>query len=62
MDEIIKNILEGFPSLAALVLVVYILWKQNDRLLAALLSELQQLREELYNLKTVIESFKEPRE
>lgn len=60
MDDIIKSILQGFPTFAGLVLVIYILWKQNDRLLTVFISELQALRAELRELKTAIQEFKFP--
>lgn len=60
MDDIIKTLLTGFPTFAGLVLFIYFLWKQNDKLLSVLIDEVRGLRVEIASLKEAIKNFKFP--
>lgn len=60
MDEILKSIITGFPSFAGLVLLSYVLWRQNEKLLAVLIDEVRELRQEIADLKKAIQNFSFP--
>lgn len=60
MDTVFADLLKGFPTFAGLVILCYVLWRQNDKLLTVLIDEVRELRKELADLKTAIQNFKFP--
>lgn len=52
MDILINRLLEQTPNLAGLLLVVWILYRQNERLMADMLARIEELEKRMLREET----------
>ena len=50
MEQMITNLIERFPTFLGLVLLAYVLYRQNQQMLNAWLGQLEGLRKEIREL------------
>jgi len=51
MDEFIKSLLERLPDFGGLLLLAYILYQQNNRLMDTILQEIDALKDDVEELR-----------
>ena len=51
MDELVRLMLENLPSFVGLILAVYVLWRQNEKLLEEFFSEMDEIKAEIADLR-----------
>lgn len=61
MDELVKLVVEQFPTFLGLILLAWVLLRQNERLLDTLFDELDNLSTDLADLRKQVEELKQSR-
>ena len=56
MENIISNIITNAPNLLGLAVLAYVLWRQNERMLTALLERVTALEEKVQALSASIDA------
>lgn len=51
MDELVRLMLENLPSFVGLILAVYVLWRQNEKLLEEFFGEMDEIKAEIADLR-----------
>jgi len=61
MEQIINNIITNTPNLLGLAVLAYVLWRQNERMLTALLERVTRLESKVTALSVALDAEQDAR-